>query len=90
MSAPLPIALAAAVPFRIAEYRDRGGPTRADVDRTRGLAEILAYRGDVLMFGGGRKGEVAQLFNELADAVAVMALKALSAKILADAGLLGK
>lgn len=35
--------------------------------------ELLASKSDVLMFGGGKKGEVAQLFASLAEALAFMA-----------------
>jgi hypothetical protein len=41
-------------------------------DRTRGFAAELVSRGDVLMFGG-KKGEAAELFNRLANALAVLA-----------------
>lgn len=38
-----------------------------------GAADAIASRGDVLQFGGGKKGEAAELFNILARALAVMA-----------------
>lgn len=38
----------------------------------RGVAQLLAEKGDVLMYGGGRRGEAAEAFNHLAHALAVM------------------
>lgn len=68
----LAIMLPFAVRLRIAEYHDRGGPTDADHTRVREFAPVLAERGDVLQFGG-KRGDAADLFNRLADALAVMA-----------------
>lgn len=96
----LAITLDAAVPFRIHEYAERGGPSDADRERLQGAVDpgghyarplvlddakrakdrqpildaagALAERGDVLLYGGGRKGEVAALFATLTDALAVM------------------
>lgn len=73
-SHPLVICLDAAVPLRIRELAVRGGPTDVDFERVKGYADNIASRADVLMFGGSKKkGEIARLFNELADALAVMA-----------------
>lgn len=68
----LKISLGVAVSLRIAEYERRGGPTDGDLERTRKFADILTAKGDILQFGGGKKGEVAEIFNGLADALAVM------------------
>jgi hypothetical protein len=65
--------LALAVPLRILEYEKVGGPTEPDLARTQSFGIVLAEKGDVLLFGGKKKGEAAELFNRLADAVAVMA-----------------
>jgi hypothetical protein len=54
------------------EFADNGGPTDADIGRARDFADKLACKGDILQFGGGKKGEVAELFNELARSIAVM------------------
>jgi hypothetical protein len=52
----------------------KGGPTEKDLQETRDFAPVLGEKGDVLMFGGSKtKGEVATLFNRLAQALAVMA-----------------
>jgi hypothetical protein len=69
---PLPDAPAAAVPLRIAEYKARGGPAAADIGRAREFGRVLGEKGDALLFRG-KRGEPAELFNRLADAVAVMA-----------------
>jgi len=73
MNHVLTLTLMAAVPLRIAEIRKRGGPTDADFQRAKDFSLVLAEKGDILQFGGGKKGEVAVLFNRLADALAVMA-----------------
>ncbi len=70
MSDLLLIALQVAVPLRIAEMR--GGPTEEDLARAKAFGLELASRGDVLLYGG-KKGEAADLFNRLADALAVTA-----------------
>ena len=37
-----------------------------------GTAKLLGSRGDLLLFGGGKKGEVAALFNKVAKSIAIM------------------
>jgi len=39
---------------------------------TSDLAEIIATKGDILMYGGGKEGEVAEVFNALAKGIAVL------------------
>jgi hypothetical protein len=74
MSVPvLIIALSAAVPRRIAEFKLRGGPTDEDRVRVREVSARLPEKAHVLMHGGGERGEAGALFDELADALAVMA-----------------
>ena len=66
--------LLAAVPLHILGMREKGGPDDADFQRARDASDALGERGDVLLFGGSkRKGEVAELFNALAHAIAVLA-----------------
>lgn len=69
----LTISLSTAVPLRIMEYKQRGGPTEEDRERTRAFAEVLGEKGDILQFRGAKKGETAAVFNGLADAIAVLA-----------------
>lgn len=72
MNPALSITLSAAIPLKIMDINLRGGPTKQDFDRARSFADVLATQGDVLMFGG-KKGEAAKLFNELAFACAICA-----------------
>lgn len=68
----LPMMLDAAVPLRIAELQQRGGPDDADYNAAREFGSVLASQGDVLMYGG-KPGEAAELANGMAQALAVMA-----------------
>jgi len=36
------------------------------------IADLLATKGDILLYGGGKKGEVAEAFNALAKGIAVL------------------
>ena len=72
MNPLLPIALDAAVPLRIAEYVQQGGPGDEDFARVRRYAQTLAEKGDILQYGG-KKGQAAELFNGLSDALAILA-----------------
>lgn len=40
--------------------------------RLRQFGYRLAERGDILLFGGARPGETAELFNQLAEALAIL------------------
>lgn len=64
-----------AIPLRIMQFEKQGGPTGTDFDRARDFGPVLAEKGDVLQFGGKHKGEAAQLFNELARTIAVLAFQ---------------
>lgn len=68
----LTISLSAAVPLRIMEYKQRDGPTEDDYTRVRAFAWVLGEKGDILQFRGAKKGETAEVFNGLADALAVL------------------
>lgn len=71
----LTTALEAAVPLRIAEIRRLGHDVWVQTVEQRRVvwAEAIASRADVLMFGGGKKGEVATLFGQAVDAIAHLA-----------------
>jgi hypothetical protein len=71
-SNPLSEALAAAVPLFIERLQERGGPSAVELARMHDLSTALGERGDVLIFGGGRKGEQAELFNRTAEALAIL------------------
>ncbi len=68
----LPTALSAAVPLWVIEIYERGGPTADDWQRLRSLDRVLAERGDQLLFRGSRAGETAEVFNALAEALAIL------------------
>ena len=68
----LAIALSAAVPLRIMELEERGGPSEEDIATCQGWSDQLGEQGDVLLFGGGKKGQAAHLFNQLAKSIAIL------------------
>ena len=67
------LTLQAGVPLRIMEMEARGGPSDWDLDDARDFAAVLGEKGDILQYGGGKKGEVAALMNRMIRAVAVLA-----------------
>lgn len=70
----LHVSLLTAVPLYILEIKEKGGPDEADYKAAREASNALGERGDVLLFGGSKhKGEIAELFNSLAHAIAVLA-----------------
>ena len=62
-----------AVPLRIEQMKSKGGPSDEDRKRATETSSIIGERGDILLFGGGKKGEAADQFNRTAEAVAVLA-----------------
>lgn len=79
----LALTLDAAVPFRVLDYVQKGGPDEDDLARTREVADVLGAEADVLQYGGspssqtpsrrqGKGGHAARLFTLLTDALAVM------------------
>ena len=66
----LAIALAAAVP--VWQHRLMKLPWQEVVAQIEGTPQALGERGDILLFGGGAPGEVADLFNRTAKAIAVL------------------
>ena len=62
-----------AVLLNIAEIKERGGPTAEDMAKAEETSDLLGEHGDVLLHGGGKKGECANLFNRTAHAIAVLA-----------------
>lgn len=69
----LSISLSAAVPLWIEELRSLTLEQR--LARAKGLSDIIAEHGDVILFRGGRKGETAKAFNALAEGVAIGAFQ---------------
>lgn len=62
-----------AVPLHILKLKEKGGPDADDMRIAQETSDILGARGDVLLFGGGKKGECADQFNRTAAAIAVLA-----------------
>lgn len=62
-----------AVPLHVLQLKEKGGPTASDMAKAEESSGMLGERGDVLLFGGGKKGECADLFNRTAHAIAVLA-----------------
>lgn len=68
----LPLSLGAAVPLWVHGIYERGGPTSEDWLRLRQFGYRLATHGDILLFGSSRTGETAEIFNQLAEALALL------------------
>lgn len=68
----LAIAISAAVPLRIIELVRRGGPSDADVKAAGEFSQVLGEKGDRLLFRSSVPGETADLFNRLAESIAVL------------------
>lgn len=69
---PMVTALSAAVPLYIMELQQHGGPNDLQWEWARSFADELGAQGDILQFGGARKGEAAIIFNRLAYAMAIL------------------
>jgi len=61
-----------AVFLRIVEMEELGGPTPEDLRKVQETADMLGEHGDVLIHGGGKPGQCADLFNRTAHAMAVL------------------
>lgn len=72
MNNQLAIAMQTAVPLHIMQIKERGGPNAEDMVGAQKTSTMLGERGDVLLFGGGKKGECADLFNRTARAIAIL------------------
>jgi hypothetical protein len=68
----LPTMLQMAVPLYVIQLKDRGGPDKDDMKHAQEWSDKIGERGDILLHGGGKKGECADMFNGLARAVAVL------------------
>ena len=68
----LATALSCAVPLQIMQLKAGGGPGKEDIAACQGWCGQLGEHGDVLLFGGGKPGQAAELFNQLARALAVL------------------
>lgn len=68
----LPLALSAAVPLRVYAIYQRNGPTREDWSELQHIGCLLAEWGQALLFRSSRIGETADVFNNLAEALAIL------------------
>lgn len=62
-----------AVFLRIVEMEKLGGPTPEDLRKAQETADMLGEHGDILLHGGGKPGQCAELFNRTSHAIAVLA-----------------
>jgi hypothetical protein len=68
-------ALSFAVPLCIAEWKRQGGPQQSDYEELRGsggILKMLLEKGDILLYGGGKKHECEKIFDKTAQAIAIM------------------
>lgn len=66
----LKIALSAAVPLWIEELKNK--PWAELQEQAKAAADVVASKGDLLMFRGKKKGESALAFNALAKGIAIL------------------
>lgn len=69
---PLAMALSAAVPLRIAEFKGMGGVTERNLWWARTFAQELGADGDALLYKGEKQGRSAGMFSGLARAIAIL------------------
>ena len=69
----LDVALQAAVPLRIRELRKQPLSSVLNQKRLKELGDVIAYRGDNIMFGSKKAGQAEDAFNKLAEALARLA-----------------
>src|SRR6476620_3461707 len=72
MPSLLVTALSAAVPLRILELGQRGGPTDEDLARIKAYQKDLSEHGEDLFFRSKKPGGSAERFNQTADTIAVL------------------
>ena len=73
MKGLLPEMMGMAVFLRIKTLEQRGGPGAEDMARLMETSDMLGEHGDVLIYGGGKPGQCADLFNRTAQDIAVLA-----------------
>lgn len=66
----LQAALGASVPLRVAELSER--PLGELMARAPELAQVIAEKGDVILYRSKKRGGTAAAFNALAEAVAIL------------------
>lgn len=68
----LSTSLLVAVSIRLMNLKERGGPNEEDYKTLPDIAQLLAEHGDELLFKSNVPGQTAELFNKLAQAIAIM------------------
>lgn len=68
---PLPDFLDLVVPFLICELKRRGGPTDRPSESAKAFSDVLAEKGDILLYRSNKRGESSRVFNQAARAIAV-------------------
>jgi len=69
----LPEMIRLAVILRIEMLKKQGGPEAEDMKKVQETSDMLGEHGDILLHGGGKPGQCADLFNRTAHAIAVLA-----------------
>ena len=73
MKGLLPQMMRLAVFLRIKTLEQQGGPGAEDMAKVQETSDMLGEHGDILLHGGGKPGQCADLFNRTAHAIAVLA-----------------
>jgi len=70
----LSIMLQAAVPLWINQWKKKpwSEVCKQLDEKSKTLPQLLGAKGDILIHGGGEKGEAANLFNQTAEAISLM------------------
>ena len=68
----LPNMLQMAVPLYVMRLKEKHGPDKDDMKKAQDWSSVMGERGDILLCGGGKKGECAEMFNGTAFAIAVL------------------
>ena len=66
-------ALSVTVPLYLAEFQQRGGIIKKDIDRVQSYLKDLTEHGDDLYFRSQKQGETAARFDQVAEIIAVLA-----------------
>lgn len=68
----LMVSLCVAVPMWIDRLRLLGDDELIEIVKKEDISQVIAEKGDILQYGGGKKGEVARAFNSMARGLAIM------------------
>jgi len=73
MNGLLPAMMPMAVFLQVKTLEQQGGPSPEDMAKIQETSDMLGEHGDILLHGGGKPGQCADLFNRTAHAIAVLA-----------------